>query len=430
MTKGDGVMAAQDVGATHNRWLVVVGGVLLNLVLGTSYAWSAFVLPLEREFGWTRTETSVTFTMIVLNIAIWFVVAGRLQDRIGPRPVAIIGGVLYALGFFLGSLTTTLPWLYFAFGALIGAGNGFGYAITIAVASKWFPDKRGLALGIVIAGYGAGSGIFGPVAARLIEQIGWQATFRAYGLLFVVIAVVAAWLLRNPPEGYRPAGWDAAAQAKVAVFRSARDIPTSEMLRTSTFYFLWLAYWLGSAAGLMLISQLIPFGTQAGIASVALIGLTIGAAGSMSGRLFSGWMSDTFGRLNTLKLMIFISAIAMPLLYLLQTNLLAFSVLVFVVYYCYGTLLSVFAATSADFYGTRYMGTNYGLLFLAWGVSALLGPPIAGRLYDAFGNYQYAFFTASALSLLALGSLTLAKTPQHQPSSYAGAAVPAASKSD
>ena len=392
----------------------LIGGIMMNIVLGTSYAWSVFVLPLEGEFGWSRTETSITFTIIIMSVATWFLVAGRLQDRFNPRPIAALGGILFSLGFFLGSVTNSLTWLYIGFGAMIGAGNGFGYAITIPVISKWFPDKRGLALGVVIGAYGLGSGVWGPIASRLIDSMGWQATFRLYGFLFIVITMIGSWLLRNPPEGYRPPGWDAAAQTKASAARSTVDVPTSEMIRKPTFYFLWAAYMLGSAAGLMLISQLVPFGGQLGIASVALIGLAVGAAGNMSGRILSGWMSDTFGRVNTLRLMMFISAVSMPLLYTFGANVVAFSVGVFVVYYCFGTLLSVFAATSADFYGTKFLGMNYGLLFLAWGVSALVGPPIGARIFDAFGNYQFAFFTASALSLLAIGALSMAKAPTRE----------------
>jgi OFA family oxalate/formate antiporter-like MFS transporter len=393
--------------------LPLVGGMLLNVVLGTSYAWSTFVPPLEKQFGWTRTETSITFTIIVLNIGFWFLVAGRLQDRMNPRPLALVGGILFALGFFLGSMTNSLPWLYLAFGMMIGAGNGIGYCITIPVVTKWFPDRRGAAVGAVIAAYGLGSGVWGPLAGMLIESMGWQTVFRLYGGMFLVLATVGAWFLTNPPAGWSPAGWNPASQAKV-VARTSRDVPTGEMLRHPTFYCLWLAYLLGSAAGLMLISQLVPFGTKAGIPRVATIGLLAGAVGNMSGRFLSAWFSDTFGRVNTLRLMMLVSAIAMPLLYAFQGSVVAFSIGVIVVYYCYGTLLSVFAATSADFYGTKYMGLNYGLLFLAWGVSALLGPIIGGYVYDAFGSYRYAFFAASGLSILAILCLFGAKTPQHE----------------
>ena len=408
-------MATQTIAVNApNRAKVLIGGMLLNLVLGTSYAWSAFVIPLEKQFTWTRTQTSITFTIIILNIGFWFLVAGRLQDKMNPRPLALLGAVLYAIGFFLGSMTTSLTWLYLAFGMMIGMGNGFGFCITIPVITKWFPDKRGPALGAVIAAYGLGSGVWGPIAGKLIASIGWQSTFRLYGVMFFFLATAGAWFLTNPPEGYRPAGYDPTKQVGGAA-RSSRDIPTSEMLRHPTFYFLWIAYWLGSAAGLMLISQLVPFGTKAGIANIATIGLVAGAFGNMTGRFFSGWVSEHFGRVNTLRLMMFISAIAMPMLYSFSDNVLAFSIGVVIVYYCYGTLLSVFAATSADFYGTKFLGANYGLLFTAWGVSALLGPVIGGRLYDAFGNYQYAFYAGSVLSLLAICSLFMAKTPTREP---------------
>jgi OFA family oxalate/formate antiporter-like MFS transporter len=398
--------------------LPLVGGMLLNLVLGTSYAWSTFVPPLEKQFGWTRTQTSITFTIIVLNIGFWFLVAGRLQDRMNPRPLALIGGVLFALGFFLGSLTNSLPWLYLAFGMMIGAGNGIGYCITIPVVTKWFPDRRGAAVGAVIAAYGLGSGVWGPLAGVLIESMGWQAVFRLYGAVFFVLATGGAWFLANPPAGWSPAGWDPSSEKKV-VARTSRDVPTGEMLKHPTFYFLWLAYLLGSAAGLMLISQIVPFGTKAGIPQIATIGLLAGAFGNMSGRFLSAWFSDTFGRVNTLRLMMLVSAISMPLLYAFQANVVAFSIGVVVVYYCYGTLLSVFAATSADFYGTKYMGLNYGMLFSAWGMSALVGPIIGGRVYDAFGSYRVAFLVASGLSILAILCLFGAKMPEEKPAHHA-----------
>jgi len=359
-----------------------------------------------------------------------------LQDRFGPRPVAAFGGLIYALGFFLGSQVGSLTGLYLGFAALIGIGNGFGYAVPIPVGSKWFPDKRGLVVGLMVGGYGAGSGIFGPLANTLIEQVGWRSTFRIYAGLFFVMTMVGAWLLKNPPAGYTPPGWDAAARAKVAKSRSSRDIPPGEMVRTPTFYFLWLAYCLGTAAGLMVINHLVPFGTEEGgmTTAAATFGITLGAVGNAGGRILSGWVSDTFGRLNTLRLMILVSAIAMPFFYMMREQALLFYVFVMLIYYCYGTQLSVFASTSADFYGTKYLGTNYGLLFTAWGVSGLVGPPIGGYFYDSFGNYQYAFLTASALSLLALGALFLAKRPEdvtaYAAASPRGAVAGASAKSE
>ena len=395
-----------------NRWHAVVGGVLMNLALGVIYAWSVFVAPFEADFGWTRTQVSVVFTIAILSVGSWFVVAGFLQDRFGPRPVAAFGGVLYALGFFLASQTESLLWLYVTFGALAGAGNGFGYAIPIPVCSKWFPDRRGLAVGLVVGGYGAGSGIYGPLAREvLIPAYGWQGTMRISALVFLVMTLAAAWLLRNPPAGWRPPTAAPAAGGTAPPAPAAREYATGEMVRTPTFYLLWIAYCLGSAAGLMVISQLVPVGQAAGLGAAAALGLTIGAVGNTGGRVLSGWMSDTFGRLNTLRLMVLLSAAALPLFYLFAGQVALFYVLLVVIYYCYGTLLSVFASTCADFYGTRHMGVNYGLLFSAWGVAGIVGPVIAGRVFDAYGDYQLAFYLAAGLSVVALIALAFARPP-------------------
>ena len=400
-----------------NRWHAVVGGVLMNLALGVIYAWSVFVAPFGDEFGWNRTQVSVVFTIAILSVGSWFVVAGFLQDRFGPQKVAAFGGVLYALGFFLASQTDSLIWLYVTFGALAGAGNGFGYAIPIPVCSKWFPDRRGLAVGLVVGGYGAGSGIYGPLAREvLIPAYGWQGTMQISAAVFLVMTLAAAWLLKNPPEGYRPPAAAPAPAAdaarKAPAPAAARDFSTAEMVRTPTFYLLWVAYCLGAAAGLMVISQLVPVGEAAGLGAAAGLGLTIGAVGNTGGRVLSGWMSDTFGRLNTLRLMVLLSAAALPVFHAVAGQVALFYLLLAVIYYCYGTLLSVFASTCADFYGTRHMGVNYGLLFSAWGVAGIVGPVVAGRVFDASGSYEAAFYVAAVLSVVALGALMLAKPPQ------------------
>ena len=401
---------------TGSRWRPLVGGVLMNLALGVIYAWSVFVAPFETDFGWSRTEVSVVFTIAILSVGSWFVVAGFLQDRFGPRRVAAFGGILYALGFFLASQTDSLIWLYVTFGAIAGAGNGFGYAIPIPVCSKWFPDRRGLAVGLVVGGYGAGSGIYGPLAREvLIPAYGWQGTMQISALIFLVMTLAAAYFLKNPPEGYRPPSMAPAPAAGAAQPAPAppvaRDFSTGQMLRTPTFYFLWIAYCLGTAAGLMVISQLVPVGTAAGLGAAAGLGLTIGAIGNTGGRVLSGWMSDAFGRLNTLRLMVLLSAVGLPLFPLFAGQVVLFYLLLVVIYYCYGTLLSVFASTCADFYGTRNMGVNYGLLFSAWGVAGIVGPVIAGQVFDATGTYAVAFYVAAVLSVVALGALTLARQP-------------------
>src|SRR5437763_5588428 len=192
----------------YGRWWRVVGGLSMNLALGTLYAWSVFVTPLESRFGWRRADTSTVFTIAVIVFALSFVVAGRIQDKFGPRVCSLVGGILVSLGFFLCSYTTSLIYLYICFGVIGGLGNGFGYATPIPVMAKWFPDKRGLAVGLAVGGYGAGSAIFGPLAQlKLIPAYGLPATFQILGAIFLVMTMVGAVLLRNPPPGYRPDGW-------------------------------------------------------------------------------------------------------------------------------------------------------------------------------------------------------------------------------
>jgi OFA family oxalate/formate antiporter-like MFS transporter len=165
------------------RWPPLIGGVLLNLALGAFYAWSVFVLPLEKAFGWSHQQTSWVFTIAVIGTVASFVLGGRMQDTRGPRLCGAIGATLVRLGFSLASLTTSLALLYTAFGFVVGVGNGIGYAAPMPVASKWFPDRRGLAVGLTVAGYGAGSALIGPLATALIDQLGWRVTFRVLGLV-------------------------------------------------------------------------------------------------------------------------------------------------------------------------------------------------------------------------------------------------------
>jgi len=401
-----------------NRWWRVVGGMSMNLALGTLYAWSVFVAPLEKEFGWKRADTSMVFTIAVVVFALTFILAGRLQDKFGPFWVSLTGGVLVSLGFFLCAFTHSLTYLYVCFGVIGGLGNGFGYATPIPVMAKWFPDKRGLAVGLAVGGYGGGSAIFGPLAnLKLIPAYGVHTTFMILGGIFLVMTVFGAFLLHNPPAGYKPAGWAPTPAAKASA--TTYEFSPSEVLRTPAFYLMWVAYALGASAGLMVISQLVPFAKSVGIASAAIatMGLVVGAFGNASGRILSGWMSDALGRLNVLRLMIAISMIAMPILYLVGGSVAPLYVMVFIVYWCYGTQLSVNASTTSDFWGTKNAGLNYGMLFTAWGVAGIIGPRIAGVLFDKYKNYQMAFYTAAVLALVALLCELAAKRP----------AVPAAS---
>jgi MFS transporter, OFA family, oxalate/formate antiporter len=396
-------------GAMPNRWLPVIGGVLMNLALGSLYAWSVFVPPLEREFGWTRAQTSWVYTIAIVCFALTFIAAGRLQDRKGPQVCAFLGGLFVSAGFVLASFTSSLVMLYVFYGVIVGIGNGFGYSAPTPVGSKWFPDRRGLVVGLMVGGYGGGQAIFGTAASYwLIPSLGWRTTFQLLGAIFFVMTMIGAALLKNPPAGYRPPNWTPTTTAA----SSAADYTTREMMSTPAFAWLWLAFCLGTTAGQMTISQLVPFARSAGLgATVATISLVVSSCGNAGGRIFSGWMSDALGRVRTLKTMVLLSALAMPALYLWRSEVVPFYALVAVVYWCYGTQLSVVPSTTADFYGTKNLGSNYGIMLTAWGTAGILGPAIAARVFDSFGDYRYAFFAASALSAAAFVSLLMVRPP-------------------
>ncbi len=384
----------------------------MTLALGTLYAWSVFVAPLEHEFGWKRAQTANVFTIAAVTFALSFIFAGRLQDRLGPFRIALIGSILFSLGFFLCAYTSSLAYLFFCYGVLGGAGNAFGYSIVVPVIAKWFPDKRGLAIGIALAGYGGGSALFGPLANLwMFPHFGWRTACMILAAVFLVLTLTATALLRNPPQGYRPEGWMPSPTARAAA--THYEFTPREVLHTPSFYLLWLGFGLGSSAGLLVISQLIPFAQSQGVpsATLATLGLVVGAAGNVSGRILSGWLSDGLGRLNTLRGILVIATCAMPMLYWTGAHVAALYAMVFVVYFCYGTQGVVNPATVADFWGLRNAGANYAMLFTAWGVAGILGPTIGGMLFDKYQNYEAAFYVAAGLAGIALVSVMAARRP-------------------
>lgn len=395
------------------RWLRLAGALSMNLALGTLYAWSVFVAPLEREFGWTRAETSTVFTIAVIMFATSLIVAGRLQDKFGPFWFAVIGAVSASLGFFLSAYTSSLHSLYVYYGVLVGVGNGFGYGITVPVMAKWFPDKRGLAVGLALAGYGAASAIFGPIANLILfPHFGWRTACMILGVVFLIMTLGGALTMKDPPPQYSLE--DKKGRVSATTPTEAYDFTPAQVFRTSTFYLMWLGFAFGCSSGLLVISQLIPFAANQGVPGEALatIGLVIGAAGSVSGRILSGWVSDQIGRLNTLRIALAMSTVAIPIMYWVGSKVALLYLMVFIVYFCYGTQASVNASTVADFWGIRNSGVNYALLFTGWGVAGIIGPTIGGILFDRYHNYRAAFYFAAALSLIAFVCEMVARRPQ------------------
>jgi OFA family oxalate/formate antiporter-like MFS transporter len=397
--------------ATISRWWRMLGGLLMTLALGTLYAWSVFVTPLENEFGWKRAQTSSVFTLAVIMFAASLLLAGKLQDRFGPFWIAMTGSILVSVSFLLIAHTSSLYSLYFFYGVLGGTGLGFGFGTVVPVVAKWFPDRTGLAIGLALAGFGGGSAIFGSFAnLALFPRFGWRSSCIILSGIFFAMTMTAAFLLKNPVAHARLA----VDQATLGSTTARNYFTPGEILRTPSFYLLWLGFGLGSTAGLMVISQLIPFANNQGISSamLATLGLVAGAFGNVSGRILSGWLSDVLGRLNTLRVVVALSCVAMPTLYWVGARLTALYVLIYLVYFSYGAQASVIPSTVSDFWGTRFAGTNYGLIFTAWGFAGILGPTIGGVLFDKYRNYGVAFYTAAVLAFVALICVLVARRPE------------------
>src|ERR1700752_2196833 len=222
---------------TSNRWVIAIAGVFFQVALGAVYAWSVFRAPLAKQFGWSISEITLTFTIsiFVLGFAAFF--GGLWLNRKGPRIVALTGGALYGLGVFLASFSHSLSWLYLSYGLIGGIGLGLGYIVPVAVLVKWFPDRRGLITGIAVGGFGGGALVTAPVATRLIQSVGVLATFAYLGIAYLVITMATGFFMRNPPQGYTPAGWTPS--ATLTAQRATKDYSLSEALGTWQWWALW-----------------------------------------------------------------------------------------------------------------------------------------------------------------------------------------------
>lgn len=396
-----------------NRWIFVIAAIVMQLCLGNLYTWSIFRTPLMKMHGWTIQQATVPFTLSIVFFAVGMIFAGRWQDKAGPKPVAITGGIILGAGFLLASqIGTTLGGLYIAYGVLGGLGVGFAYVTPIAVCIKWFPDMRGAITGLAVLGFGAGSMIGAPLGTALIGRIGVYGTFATFGVAFGVLVVLAGAMLRNPPAGWRPAGWTPPAPApgvKVVKY----DYAPSEMVKTIQFYLLWFIYLFWAGVGLMAISQAVPMGVE-------LAGLTpavaAGALGTMAifnglGRPSFGWISDKIGRVYATILAQVVYIVALLLVLPNATTFAMYTAGISMIGFSYGGALALMPAFTADYFGTKNLGINYGWVFSAWGCAGILGPIIGAQVRAATGAWTGAFFILAALSAAAAVIAFITKAP-------------------
>lgn len=403
-----------------HRWSVLASSVLINLCIGSGYAWSVFQKPLIDLFGWTTSDTSLVFTISFGVVPLAMIIAGRIQDRAGPRTVVFIGGILFGAGVIGAGFTTSLPVLYATYGVAGGLGMGTTYACTVANTVKLFPDRRGLASGLVVAGFGLGAVLFAPLATWLIDVYGVLAAFKILGTGYLVVIPALSLLIQAAPAGYRPAGWTPPAGAGRSAASADKD--WKQMLCDPKFYALWCVYAVGTVSGLMIIAHASPFGQEAIkiTPQTAAVAISVLALANTSGRIFWGWVSDRIGRFETVVVMFVLGGAVMAMLPGVS-GLIALVAALVAIGLCFGGFMGIFPSITADIFGSGNLGMNYGIMFTAFGFAAMVGPRLAAKVKETNGgDYTQAFLIAAALSVLGIALTAFLMIAKRKEAALAG----------
>jgi MFS transporter, OFA family, oxalate/formate antiporter len=401
-----------------NRWGIAVAAVVMQICLGAVYGWSVFKIPLIRNMGWKETDVQLNFTLAIVFLGVGTVIGGLWQDRVGPRKVASVAGVLYGVGYLVDAYAVShqsLTIMYLGYGVLSGIGMGMGYITPVATLVKWFPDRRGLMTGVAVCGYGAGALVMSPIAASLIPTKGISATFAYFGIVYLILVVAAAQFYANPPQGWRLAGWEP--RGAVAKAASTYDFTVKEAVSTWQFWLLWVMLFLNVSAGIMIISQASPMAQ-----SKEFVGMTAKAAASMVGlisifnalgRVFWAWVSDMLGRSRVYFILYLIQAIVfftLPRIHGATT----FSVMFAIIGLCYGGGFGTMPSFTADFFGAKYMGGIYGWILLAWGAGAIPSPIMIAKRHQATGQFSSSIYVIAIVMVCSLVLPLLARRPKRE----------------
>ena len=387
----------------RKRWLVIAAGVAANLCSGAAYSFSVFRGAFQARLGCSEPQVALAFSLSLAFLPVGMILAGRQADRGRPRPVVAFGGLVFGLGMFLAGSSHSLIWLYATFGMMMSLGNGAVYGAIVASAVKWFPDRRGMASGMVVGALGLGTLLIAPLAQHMIASpsLGLLGACRMLGTAFWVITLGASLLIITPPAGYVPSGFNAASTESDA---KSQDLDWRGMLRMPRFWLLYVIYVAGAFPGLMLISQASPIAqdvTRLSAATAALVVSVLGLANA-TGRLFWGALSDRIGRFEALMLMFAVTSVVMFAFVRLANASAGLVVATLAVGLCYGGYLGTFPSLCADSFGSRYLSVNYGLLFSAFAVAGILGPRVGALLKESTGGYAEGFIVAGGIAAFGL----------------------------
>ena len=387
----------------YNRWLPVLGAVLIQLCIGIVYIWSIFRTPIEQKFGWSTSDISLAFSINIMMIPVMMIVGGFIMQKRGPRLVAVIGGTLVLVGMYLTSKATEVWMLWIGYGFLTGGGVGVAYGVPIATLVKWFPDKRGLITGLAVGALGFGSIFFTQAGYYFMGSIGVMETFVVLGVIIFVGVLLGALLMKPAPDGYAPPGWTPP-PAKARSIRSVYDFTPGEMLRTPQYYAIFLMYMFICICALGMMGHASPIGqaiahlTPLEASSiVSLMGLF-----NSGGRIIMGGASDKYGRMRSLCLLFVLTGTAMIVMQYMDTYAL-YALAACAVAFSFGGSTGIFPSITADVFGPKFVGINYGIILLSYGLGGVVGPIMMAKIKEFTGdNYSMGFIIGAVVCVLGI----------------------------
>ena len=397
--------------AESGRWLFVVIGLVMNVCLGAVYAYSIFLGPVKKAFNVSASMANLPFMVFLSFFAILMFFGGRIMEKLGPRKLIITGSIIVGLGWMLSSFAPNIWILTLTYGVIAGSGVGLVYGCPVATAARWFPDKKGLAVGLMLAGFGGSALITGKIASLMIPAVGLPTTFLYFGIVFGIVLVILGLPFRFPVAGWKPAGWTPAAGSMAAA-----DFMPADMIKTPTYWGLFFCFMIGSIAGLMAIGISKPVGSEiikiSGETAATLVGVF--ACFNAIGRPLFGFITDKLtARYATMINLAIILLVSILMIKAGEgdTNLYVISFIGF--WLCLGGWLAIAPTATATFFGMKNYARNYGVVFFAYGLGAIIGGIISGQAKDVFGTYTVAFYPTAVLAAVGLVlAFVLLKTPK------------------
>ena len=388
---------------TKQRWTTLVISCIINVVIGTGYAWSVFGAAWATELNTDAGSTALAFTICNAVGPITMITGGKINDALGPKWVIFIGGLMFGGGMFITGFANSLGWIIFWYGIVFGLGMGLIYSCTIGNTVKFFPDKRGFVGGLTTMCYGLGSVILAPIAAKMVQpsSLGIHKTFFVLGIIYLVVICVGAFLVKKCPPGFVPDGYVPPAPA--ANVKATTDKTWSEMLRDPIFYVMFIMLVCGAFFGLMMISQCASIATFKGIAAASVI-VSVLALFNALGRVLCGTISDKIGRITTLMICLVLAIVGLVLMLISGDDgaVSLFVVGICLVGFAFGAFMGVYPGFTADQFGPKNNGVNYGIMFIAFALAGVLGPMIMRARFAATGSYNSAYVIAIILAVVGL----------------------------